>query len=111
MSYFKELLNSIRGRLEGWQNRFLSISARLLLLRHIVSSIPVHLLLVLHAPKIVVSSLNRIMSNFLWGASNGKQKRKWVAWQKVCSPTQEWGRKFEEVQSSLFMKLAWNLLT
>ncbi|XP_042965908.1 uncharacterized protein LOC122299590 [Carya illinoinensis] len=114
VSYFEDLMNRIRDRLEGWQNRLLSAGARLLLLRHVVSSIPVHLLSVLHTPKKVVSSLNRIMSNFFWGISNGKQKRKWVAWKKVCMPTKEGGlglRKFEEVQSSLFMKLAWNLLS
>ncbi|XP_042944790.1 uncharacterized protein LOC122278671 [Carya illinoinensis] len=114
VSYFEDLLNRIRDRLEGWQNRLLSAGAHLLLLRHVVSSIPVHLLSVLHAPKKVVFSLNRIMSNFFWGTSNGKQKRKWVAWQKVCMSTKEGElglRKFEEVQSSLFMKLAWNLLS
>ncbi|XP_042946129.1 uncharacterized protein LOC122279511 [Carya illinoinensis] len=114
VSYFEDLLNRIRDRLEGWQNRLLSAGARLLLLHHVVSSILVHLLSVVHAPKKVVSSLNRIMSNFFWGTSNGKQKRKWVAWQKVCMLTKEGGlglRKFEEVQSSLFMKLASNLLS
>ncbi|XP_042969076.1 uncharacterized protein LOC122301760 [Carya illinoinensis] len=62
----------------------------------------------------VMTALNRIMSNFFWGSWNGKQKRKWVAWEKICSPIREGGlglRKLKEVQDSLFMKLAWNLLT
>lgn len=67
MSHFDDLLIHIHGHSEGWQNRFLSIGAHLLLLRHVVSSIPVHLLSVLYAPKTVVASLNRIMSNFLGG--------------------------------------------
>ncbi|XP_042950164.1 uncharacterized protein LOC122282278 [Carya illinoinensis] len=113
-SYFDDLLTRVRGRLDGWQNRILTAGARLLLLKHVALSIPMHLLSVLSTPKTVVSSLNRLMSNFFWGSSNGKQKQKWVAWQKICSPTLEGGlglRKLEEVQSSLFMKMAWNLLT
>lgn len=86
VSYFENLLNCIRGWLEGRQNRFLSAGTHLLLLRHVVSSIPIHLFSVIYAPKIVVASLNSIISNLFWGASNGKQKRKWVAWRKVCSP-------------------------
>ncbi|KAG2696272.1 hypothetical protein I3760_07G050900 [Carya illinoinensis] len=104
----------IRRKLEGWQNRFLSPGTRLLLLKHVLASIPIHLLSVLHAPKAVMVVLKRLMSNFFWGSWNGKQKRHWVSWSKICSPIREGGlglRKLEEVQESLFMKLAWNVLT
>ncbi|KAG2689159.1 hypothetical protein I3760_09G127200 [Carya illinoinensis] len=114
LSYFDDFLCCIRQKLEGWQNRFLSSGTHLLLLRHVLASMPIHLLSVLHAPKAVMTALNCIMSNFFWGSWNGKQKRKWVAWEKICSPIREGGlglRKLKEVQDSLFMKLAWNLLT
>ncbi|XP_042964656.1 uncharacterized protein LOC122298876 [Carya illinoinensis] len=114
ISYFDDLLCGIRRKLEGWQNRFLSSGTRLLLLRHVLASIPIHLLSVLHAPKAVMVVLKRLMSNFFWGSWNGKQKRHWVSWSKICSPIREGGlglRKLEEVQESLFMKLAWNVLT
>lgn len=45
--------------------------------------------------------------------SEGKEKKKWVAREKICSPTQEGGiglQKFQEVQKSLHMKLARNLI-
>ncbi|XP_035545032.1 uncharacterized protein LOC118348148 [Juglans regia] len=114
ISHFDDLLNCIRRKLDRWQNRFLSSGTRLLLLRHVFASIPIHLFPMLHAPKAVMAAVNCSMSNLFLGSWNRKQKCKWVAWHKVCAPTQERGlglRKSEEVQDSLFMKLAWNLQT
>ena len=79
-----------------------------------MASVPIHLLSVLYAPKAGVASLNRLMSNFFWGFYNGKPKKKWVSWARVCTPILEGGmglRNFEDVQVLLFMKFAWKLLT
>mgnify|MGYP007088645342 CR=1 FL=1 len=53
------------------------------------------------------------MSSFLWGSKEGKAKRKWCAWEVLCKPITDGGlclRNLFEVQFSLDMKLAWNLL-
>ncbi|XP_040990910.1 uncharacterized protein LOC121238132 [Juglans microcarpa x Juglans regia] len=60
--HFDGLIHRIRSQLKGWQTKFLSSGAHLLLLRHIVASVPIHLLSVLYAPKAVVASLNRLMN-------------------------------------------------
>ncbi|XP_042962665.1 uncharacterized protein LOC122296936 [Carya illinoinensis] len=78
VSHFDDLLNCIRRKLEGWQNRFLSSGAQLLLLRHVVASIPIHLLSGLHAPKAVMVVVNRIMSNFFFVVSLTENKS--IAW-------------------------------
>ncbi|XP_035547430.1 uncharacterized protein LOC118348944 [Juglans regia] len=83
-------------------------------LKHVVSSIPVHLFSVVLAPKALLGALNRLLSNFFWSFSDGKPKRKWVGWHKICTPVQEGGlglRKLEEVQNALFMKFAWKFLS
>lgn len=79
-----------------------------------VTSIPIHLLSLIPAPKAVFKSLVHIMSNFFWGFYDGKPKKKWVAWHNICKLTQEGGigsRNLGEAQSSLFMHFAWKLLS
>ena len=49
--YFDDLLFKISKKIEGWKMRYLSAGARLLLIKHVLSSLPVHLLSVLPVPK------------------------------------------------------------
>ncbi|GLT71798.1 hypothetical protein SLA2020_437910 [Shorea laevis] len=94
--------------------RYLSAGARLLLIKHVLSSLPVHLLSVLPVPKQIFGKINRLFSTFFWGSSEGRPKRKWVSWESVCRPVDEGGvgiRNIMEVYSSLQSKFAWKFLS
>ncbi|KAG2411216.1 hypothetical protein I3760_Q020700 [Carya illinoinensis] len=61
----------------------------------------------------VLRKINTILSSFLWGENNGKGKRKWCYWDKVCKPVSECGvgvRDLAKVQKSFHMKFAWRLM-
>lgn len=65
-------------------------------------------------PKVVITKLNGLFAKFFWGEHDGKSKKHWRAWYKLCLLVEEGGigvRKLEEVQRSLFLKFGWNLLT
>ncbi|XP_042974708.1 uncharacterized protein LOC122306346 [Carya illinoinensis] len=99
---------------EGWKSKMLSFGGKILLLRHVLNSMPIHILSVVKVPKAVFGMINKIFSNFLWGSSLGNKKRKWVAWHQICKPMEEGGigiRDLVEVQQSLFMKFGWKLVT
>lgn len=49
--YFEELVQKICQKIKGWKMKFLSSSTRLILLRHVLSIMSVHLLAVLQVPK------------------------------------------------------------
>ncbi|XP_022883346.1 uncharacterized protein LOC111400141 [Olea europaea var. sylvestris] len=87
----EEVVEKFRMRLAGWQSRVLSKEARLLLLKHVLTSIPLHLISCIKAPFSVIKVINRIFSDFFWGYADGKPKRKWVAWDKICMPFKEGG--------------------
>lgn len=74
--YLEDLLLRIHKKIEGWKMRFLSLGARLILLKHILSSLPVHLLAVLRALKSIFMSINRLCSTFFWGSVERKPKKK-----------------------------------
>ncbi|XP_057965296.1 uncharacterized mitochondrial protein AtMg00310-like [Malania oleifera] len=83
-------------------------------LRHVLTCMVTHLLVVLDIPKAVHKNMNSILSTFFWGEINGKPKVKWCSWSKLCKPTSEGGLgvcDFGEVQKSLHMKFAWRLMT
>ncbi|XP_042964017.1 uncharacterized protein LOC122298309 [Carya illinoinensis] len=110
---FGDLIGNFNKKIAGWKMKMLSTGGRVNLLRHVLSSMAIHLMAVLHVPNGVYRVLNRIMSSFFWGDVEGKGKRKWVAWKHICHPTEEGGlgiRDFEDVQRALHMKFAWRLL-
>ena len=78
-----------------------------MLLKHLMGSIPMHLLRVLKKPRSVLHKLNQISTDFLWDSKDSKRKNKWVAWDKVYRPTEEDGlgiRKIEDMEKTLHMK-------
>jgi hypothetical protein len=89
--YFDDLLVKISKKIEGWKMRYLFAGARLLLIKHVLSSLSVHLLSVLPVPKQIFGKINRLFSTFFWGSSEGRPKRKWVSWESVCRPVDEGG--------------------
>ena len=49
-SHFNQLLDSIRARLDGWKAKCLSFVGRLIMVKHVLSSIPLHISLVIPIP-------------------------------------------------------------
>lgn len=112
--YLEELLMQIRKKIDGWKMRFLSSGACLILLKLVLSSLPVHLMYVLHVPKLVFMKITRLFSMFFWGSIEGKPKKKWVKWDLLCKPVDEGGvglRTIFDVKKSLHFKFAWELFT
>lgn len=110
---FDPLITKVHKTLAGWKGRLVSFGGKLILIKHVLSSLPIHMLSVLNLPKGVFSALKGIFSNFLWGSTIENRKRKWISWRKICLPIEEGGlgiRWLSEVQNSLLMKFAWKIL-
>ncbi|XP_058099745.1 uncharacterized protein LOC131244104 [Magnolia sinica] len=109
-SAFTPLISKIEGHINGWCARCLSQAGRLVLMRHILGSIPVHSLAATLIPKRVLSALERRFADFLWDWSEGKKKLHWVRWQSVSLPKSEGGlgiRLLSDFMQALRLKLAW----
>ena len=63
---------------DGLARPVLSMSARTLLFKHVLTSIPIHLLTVLVPPRGVVAELERMFARFFWGESEFRLKRHWT---------------------------------
>ncbi|OVA15314.1 Ribonuclease H domain [Macleaya cordata] len=109
--YFDGLLSKFRNKLAGWKANFLSQGGKLIMIRHVLASMAIYLLSAVVTPKLVLQSINRIISTFFWGSQDGKPKRKWVSWKTICKPVSEGRlgiRGIEEVVGSFRLKSLWN---
>lgn len=69
ISHFDDMVWKIRDKISGWANQLLSFGGKLVLIRHVLLSMPLHLLHV-HCPHAaVVQLLERFFNWFLCGDS------------------------------------------
>nr|XP_027118551.1 uncharacterized protein LOC113735760 [Coffea arabica] len=64
-SYFREACQAITGRILSWKSKFLSSGGRMVLIKHVLSSIPIHLLSAVVLPISVFKVVKKVCSNFL----------------------------------------------
>lgn len=108
ISHFDDTARKVRDKISGWDNRLLSFGGKLVLIRHVLSSMPLHLFHVLRPLVMVVQCLERLFTQFLWGDSEGRRRIYWCRWPKVCYPVDEGGlgiRSFDDMEEAFEIKL------
>ncbi|XP_042962423.1 uncharacterized protein LOC122296687 [Carya illinoinensis] len=64
ISLFDGNLARIQKKLAGWKSKMLSFGGKILLLRHVLNSMPIHILSVVKVPKAVFGIINKIFQIF-----------------------------------------------
>jgi len=67
LKFWQPLLDRIKSRLTGWKSKNLSLGGRLVLLKSVLSSLPVYFLSFFKAPASILSSIEYIFNCFFWG--------------------------------------------
>ena len=97
-SYFVEICNVITTRILSWRHRSLSTGGKIVLLRSVLSSLPIHLLAAASRPRRVFALLEKVMANFLWGSTDFGPKFHWIGWGDLCHLQDERGSAFGALQ-------------
>ncbi|EOY19200.1 Retrotransposon, unclassified-like protein [Theobroma cacao] len=111
---FDSLINKIRERITGWENKILSPGGRITLLRSVLSSMPIYLLQVLKPPACVIQKIERLFNSFLWGSSMDSTRIHWTAWHNITFPSSEGGlgiRSLKDSFDAFSAKLWWRFDT
>nr|XP_027067822.1 uncharacterized protein LOC113693489 [Coffea arabica] len=111
-AYFGEVCQSVVARVMSWKSRLLSTGGKLVLIKHVLSAIPVHLLSAAVGFGSIFRQIEQVCARFLWGSSGQVSKFQWISWPQLCLPVDEGGvgiRKLSEVYSAFSCKLWWNL--
>ena len=77
--FFSPLVDSIRKRLTGWRCKSLSFAGRLILVRHVLGSIPTHSLMVFPLPNSTIKAMEALGCNFMWSNSYQKTQSNLIA--------------------------------
>ncbi|VFQ93971.1 unnamed protein product [Cuscuta campestris] len=75
----------------GWYHKLLSQSGRLTLIKHVLNTMPLHMLGCSKLTKSIIKCLHSKMNNFLWGHDKDNKKYHWSSWEKLCFPKDEGG--------------------
>lgn len=101
-------------RLVGWKTKCLSFAGRLILVRHVLSSILLYISLILPLPTKTCLLIQRMMRNFLWSANFERLKSNLVRWETVCLPRSKGGlglRRVKEFNQACLLNLAWSAIS
>lgn len=88
---FQYIIDKVRKRTNRWNNRYLSATGKDILLKSVALAMPMYSMNCFKLPKMICDEINSILSNFWWGAKNGKRKMVWVSW-KIMSLSKKQGR-------------------
>ncbi|CAI9102951.1 OLC1v1001353C1 [Oldenlandia corymbosa var. corymbosa] len=112
VEFFQNLLEAFDAKISNWKNRFLTQGGKLVLIRHVLSALPLHTIATIEPPKIIVSELERKCQQFLWGENEDGNKRHWRAWTHLVAPIEENGlniRSLGDVIKAFSLKLWWKV--
>ncbi|KAG5580329.1 hypothetical protein H5410_050956 [Solanum commersonii] len=93
--YFSDLINKVLCRVTGWQTRLLSYGGRAILVKHVLQSLPIHLLSAVTPP----------------GWRNERKKYHWESWKNLSFPYDEGGigmRNLKDVCKAFQYKQWWS---
>ena len=112
----KDLLNFIKerlkGRLQGWYTKTLSMGAKEVLIKYVALALPIYAMSVFQLPKELVARLTSAIVEYWWSSGDKKRKIPWVAWQKLCKPKDQGGMAFHDIgrfNQALLGKQAWRI--
>ncbi|KAL3700193.1 hypothetical protein R1sor_018215 [Riccia sorocarpa] len=102
------IIAKIQSKLGSWSYRMLGFAGRLVVIKHILKAIPVHVLTVIPLGRNTLNRLEASCRAFLWGTSNGKKKAPLIAWTDCLKAKMQGGfgiPSFESINATLKLKM------
>lgn len=108
--HFNRMLDSLRSRPKGWRTKCLSFAGRLILVNHVLSSIPLHISLAFPVPSKTYNLIEMLIKSFFMLSTLGGKDEFMVRWETVCLPKLEGGlglHRIKELNEACMLTLGW----
>lgn len=113
LATWQPVIDKVKKRLSTWHQQQLSFGGRVCLIKSVLTAIPLYYLSMFRAPSKVITMLNSIQRNFLWGAKGDERKVAWVKWKECCNLKAKGGlgiKNIEKFNKALVGKWMWRVL-
>lgn len=110
ISHYAGLVSNVSSRIAGWHSKLLSYGGRSVLIKHVLQSIPIHILSACIPPKTIIKQFVHLFADFFWGWKDNRKKYHWASWKELCFPITEGGvgvRHDADTCKALQMKHWW----
>ena len=109
---FGAILDRVKKKLVGWKANILSMAGRMVLIQVSTSTIPSYVMQSNFLLNKILSDIDKVNRNFLWGSFEHKKKMHWVNWDTITKPKKLGGLGLQSARgrnTALLTKLNWRL--
>ncbi|CAJ2645555.1 unnamed protein product [Trifolium pratense] len=112
--HLQPIADRIKAKLAAWKASLLSIAGRVQIVKSIIHGMLIYSFMIYAWPISLLKDVDRWIRNFIWSGNVDQRKLVNVAWDKVCTPTNEGGlglRSLRHINEAANLKLCWELFT
>ena len=84
-----------------------------MLIKVVIQAIPTYSMSCFKLPKGLIKDIEVMIRKFWWGYNNDTRKIHWVKWEHLCSPKEDGGMGFKEIEKfneALLAKQVWHMM-
>jgi len=110
--FWNDMIINIRKRLSKLKGRHLSFAGRVMLIKSVISTIPLYYLSIFKMLVSVGKIIRKLQREFLWGWGHEGRKIAWVRWEHICRTKEDSGlgvKDLDKFNIALLGKWKWRL--
>ncbi|KAK4724025.1 hypothetical protein R3W88_026804 [Solanum pinnatisectum] len=89
--YYSQLVDKVSEKICGWQAKILNFGGRITLIKHVLLSMPIHIMAAVSPPSTTIKYIESIIAEFFWGRDQDRRKYHWASLETMSLPYEEGG--------------------